>query len=50
MDASENWDRNATLAALEDQEIAAILHERRYMDTEPLSDVAARFGVNLKAL
>lgn len=50
MDASVNWDRNATLAALEDQEIAAILHERRNMDAEPLRDVAARFGVDLNAL
>lgn len=50
MAVSKNGDHDATLVALEDQEIAAILHERRNTDTEPLTDVAARFGVDLNAL
>lgn len=38
------------LSRVDDEEIAAIVRERRAMDSEPLSDVAARFGVDLSAL
>lgn len=38
------------LSRVDDEEIAAIVRERRTMDSEPLADVAARFGVDLDAL
>lgn len=34
------------LSRVDDEEIAAIVRERRSMESEPLSDVAARFGVD----
>lgn len=38
------------LSRVDDEEIAAIVRERRAMESEPLSDVAARFGVDLSVL
>lgn len=38
------------LSRIDDEEIAAIVRERRVMESEPLSDVAARFGVDLNTL
>lgn len=38
------------LSRIDDEEIAEIVRERRDMDSEPLADVAARFGVDLEAL
>lgn len=38
------------LSRVDDEEIAAIVRERRTMDREPLADVASRFGVDLDAL
>lgn len=38
------------LSRLDDEEIAAIVRERRALQSEPLSEVAARFGVELDAL
>lgn len=38
------------LSRLDDEEIAAIVRERRTMESEPLSDVATRFGIDLATL
>lgn len=38
------------LSRLDDEEIAEIVRERRDMDSEPLTDVADRFGIDLAAL
>ncbi|PPF91314.1 hypothetical protein C5C03_00370 [Clavibacter michiganensis] len=37
------------LSRVDDEEIAAIVRERRTMESEPLSDLAARFGIALDA-
>lgn len=38
------------LSRLDDEEIAAIVRERHTMESEPLADVASRFGIDLDAL
>ncbi|MDQ1176678.1 hypothetical protein [Microbacterium sp. SORGH_AS_0421] len=38
------------LSRVDDEEIAAIVRERRAMASEPLSTVAARFGIDLDAV
>ncbi|PPF12236.1 hypothetical protein [Rathayibacter rathayi] len=38
------------LSRVDDEEIAAIVCERRARESVPLSDVAARFGVDVDAL
>lgn len=37
------------LSRIDDEEIAVLVRERRAMETEPLADVAARFGIDLMA-
>ena len=37
-------------ARIDDEEIAEIVRERRDMASEPLADVASRFGVDLATL
>lgn len=38
------------LSRVDDEEIAMLVHERRSLESEPLSAVAARFGVELDQL